>query len=157
MPPRPERPTETPDLPKSGALVSRNVTIDGHRTSVRLEPFMWLSLFDICKIERITVHKLCSMINARRVPGMSLTAAIRVFVMAYYRAAATAEGHQDAGHGTGAPFRNTPFDLPAAPAGAEAAAGGERRFADRRAADCRAADCRAADHTALGRKVEEKV
>lgn len=35
----------------------------------------------------------------RKNPQTSLTAAIRVFLMLYYRAAATDEGHRRAGHG----------------------------------------------------------
>lgn len=95
----------------SSVLVSRNVTIDGHRTSIRLEPFMWDALLEICKNERMTIHKLCSMIAARKQLGGSLTAAIRVFIMAYFRAAATPEGHEMAHHGQGHPFQRTPFDL----------------------------------------------
>ena len=33
--------------------------------------------------------------------GTSLTAALRVFVMSYFRAAATEDGHHKAGHGVG--------------------------------------------------------
>lgn len=35
----------------------------------------------------------------RKKENTSLTAAIRVFLMLYYRAASTEEGHQNAGHG----------------------------------------------------------
>jgi len=45
-----------PDLGKVSTLVSRNVTIGGHRTSCRLEPFMWDALYDICARERVTIH-----------------------------------------------------------------------------------------------------
>ncbi|MEE8123006.1 MAG: hypothetical protein V3T93_02770, partial [Alphaproteobacteria bacterium] len=34
--------------------------------------------------------------------GSSLTAALRVFIMLYFRTAATEEGHAEAGHGNGA-------------------------------------------------------
>ncbi len=83
------------------SLVSRNITIDGHRTSVRLEPDMWTALHDICRRERASLHEVCTMIAAHRGRGASLTAAIRVFIMAYFRAAATDEGHRRAGHGNG--------------------------------------------------------
>ena len=40
-------PEETrPDLGKVSTLVSRNVTIGGHRTSCRLEPYMWDALYE---------------------------------------------------------------------------------------------------------------
>jgi predicted DNA-binding ribbon-helix-helix protein len=82
-------------------LVSKNVTIEGHRTSVRLEPAMWNSLIEICHRERASIHMVCSAI-ARHKPGeTSLTAAIRVFIMSYFRAAATEEGHVKSGHGQG--------------------------------------------------------
>ena len=81
------------------SLVSRNITILGRRTSVRLEPEMWLALRDISKREKCNMHEICSLIYARKQPNTSLTAAIRVFLMLYYRSAATEEGHARAGHG----------------------------------------------------------
>lgn len=86
-------------VPKS-TLISRNITVLGRRTSVRLEPEMWKSLRDIAKRENCKVHDICSLIQLRKNPNTSLTAAIRVFLMLYYRAAATEEGHKRAGHGS---------------------------------------------------------
>lgn len=80
-------------------LVSKNVTIMGRRTSVRLEPEMWRALKDISRREKCTVHDLCSMVYMCKKPLSSLTASIRVFLMLYYKAAATEEGHQKARHG----------------------------------------------------------
>lgn len=80
-------------------LISKNITILGRRTSVRLEPEMWFALKDIAKRERCSVHEVCSLIQIRKNAMTSLTAAIRVFLMLYYRAATTEEGHQRAGHG----------------------------------------------------------
>lgn len=80
-------------------LVSKNVTILGRRTSVRLEPEMWLALKDISRREGCSIHDICSLIQIRKNPMTSLTAAIRVFLMLYYRAASTEEGHHRAGHG----------------------------------------------------------
>jgi predicted DNA-binding ribbon-helix-helix protein len=94
---------------KQSTLVSRNVTIAGHRTSCRLEPFMWDSLHDICNRERLSIHSLCTRINERKDANTSLTAAIRVFALAYFRAAATEEGHHRVSHGQGDPFVQTPF------------------------------------------------
>jgi predicted DNA-binding ribbon-helix-helix protein len=82
-------------------LVSKNITVDGHRTSVRLEPAMWNSLNDICRRERASIHVVCSAIAQHKPVETSLTAAIRVFIMSYYRAAATEEGHAKSGHGQG--------------------------------------------------------
>ena len=90
--------TEKTKAPRS-TLVSRNVTIAEHRTSVRLEPEMWSGLSEICRRERGSLHEVCTYVAARKLENTSLTAAIRVFVMSYFRAGATEEGHVKAGHG----------------------------------------------------------
>lgn len=87
------------DDPKS-TLVSRNITVLGRRTSVRLEPEMWRALKDISGRECCTIHDLCSLIALRKNARTSLTAAIRVFLMLYYRAASTEDGHKRVGHGS---------------------------------------------------------
>ena len=80
--------------------VMRNVTVSGHRTSIRLEPEMWDGIQEICRREGCTMHELCSIVERRR-QRSSFTAALRVFIMLYFRVAATEEGHAEAGHGTG--------------------------------------------------------
>ena len=60
---------------------------------------MWNELRHICRREGHTIHDLCTRINHRRAPNRSLTSAIRVYLMTYYRSAATEEGHAQAGHG----------------------------------------------------------
>ena len=70
-------------------LEPRNIVVDGHRTSVRLEPDMWSALEDIVHRERTTLNRLCSLIERRRSQS-SLTAAIRVYVLNYFRTAAAA-------------------------------------------------------------------
>lgn len=87
------------DEENRSTLVSRNITILGRRTSVRLEPEMWNALRDIAKREGCSTHDICSLINIRKNIRTSLTGAIRVFLMLYYRAAATEEGHARVGHG----------------------------------------------------------
>jgi predicted DNA-binding ribbon-helix-helix protein len=79
-------------------LVNRNITIDGRRTSIRLEPAMWDALADICRREGTTRAAVCSGICVHKQEETTLTAALRVFIMAYFRAAATEEGHLKAGH-----------------------------------------------------------
>lgn len=86
------------------SLISRNVTICDHRTSVRLEPDMWSGLREICRREHATMHVLCTHVAAQKPANSSLTAAIRVFIMNYFRAAATEDGHSKAGHGPGGFF-----------------------------------------------------
>lgn len=90
--------TESGDI--KSTLISRNVTILGRRTSVRLEPEMWRALREIATIEHCTVHEICSLIALRKNKNTSMTAAIRVFLMLYYRAASTEDGHLRAGHGS---------------------------------------------------------
>ncbi|MDD5586424.1 MAG: ribbon-helix-helix domain-containing protein [Alphaproteobacteria bacterium] len=90
--------------PCRSSLVSRNITIDNHRTSVRLEPDMWTGLREICRREHVSLHDLCSAVATRKAANTSLTAAIRVFIMSYFRAAATEDGHSKAGHGPGGSF-----------------------------------------------------
>jgi predicted DNA-binding ribbon-helix-helix protein len=82
-------------------LISHNIMIEGRRTSVRLEKEMWMAIKEIARRERCTVHALCDVISLRKKPDTSLTAAIRVFIMAYFQAAATDDGHTRAGHGRG--------------------------------------------------------
>ena len=100
-----------PSLSGKSTLVSGNVTIAGHRTSLRLEPEMWDALKGVCARERLSIHEVCSRIDARRQDGTSLTSAVRTFMVKYYQGAATDEGHQRAGHGNGDPFGWAPvFD-----------------------------------------------
>lgn len=87
------------DFGPKTTLVSHNVTVMRRRTSVRLEPEMWAALRDIAKREQCSIHDICTLIGVRKNPRTSLTGAIRVFLMLYFRAASTEEGHQKAGHG----------------------------------------------------------
>jgi predicted DNA-binding ribbon-helix-helix protein len=79
-------------------LVSRNVTLAGRRTSLRMERAIWEALEEICRREAETLHDLVQRIDGDR-RERTLTAGVRVFVLQYYRAAATEAGHAAAGHG----------------------------------------------------------
>ena len=85
--PRPRRDQESPP----SSLVIRNVVVGGHRTSVRLEPVMWDALQDIARRRRVTMHDLVTYIDRARTAS-SLTAAIRVYIVDFYRAAALPAG-----------------------------------------------------------------
>lgn len=87
------------EIEYKSSLLSRNITVLGKRTSVRLEPEMWRELKNISVRERCTTHDLCSLIALRKNERTSLTAAIRVFLMLYFRAASTENGHARVGHG----------------------------------------------------------
>jgi len=106
------------------ALITRNIRIGLHRTSLRLEASMWDALKDIGEREDLSLDALCTRIKERldaqaRQRGLlpeendvTLASAVRVFIAAYYRTAADTDGHARAGHGRGDPFVNTPFSAP---------------------------------------------
>jgi predicted DNA-binding ribbon-helix-helix protein len=73
------------------SLVIRNVVVAGRRTSVRLEPVMWEALHDIARRREVTIHDLVTQIERSRTAS-SLTAAIRVYIVDFYRAAALLAG-----------------------------------------------------------------
>lgn len=77
---------------RPSTLVNRNITVAGHRTSVRLEPAMWEALHQVCQREQKSVHDVVTEI-ARTQLESSLTAAIRVYLMSYFRAEAMLAAH----------------------------------------------------------------
>ena len=83
----------------NSSLIIKNVKVYGHRTSVRLEPEMWNSLKEIAQRESSSVSDLCTTISMCKKPLSSLTSAIRIFIMFYYKAASTETGHARAKHG----------------------------------------------------------
>lgn len=80
---------------RRSTLINRNVTVGGHRTSVRLEAAMWDALRQICQREKKSLHALVTQIAQHQVES-SLTAAIRVYLMSYFRAAFQESGRHDA-------------------------------------------------------------
>tara|TARA_B100000780_G_C20861125_1_gene342330 strand:- start:96 stop:374 length:279 start_codon:yes stop_codon:yes gene_type:complete len=72
-------------------LISRNVTVNGRRTSLRLESATWEALDQICEAEKINVHQLCTMIEGVR-SGSSRTSTVRAFIVTYFRLAASRAG-----------------------------------------------------------------
>jgi len=116
----PERRTQTRRTnPSAGAspLVSRTVRIAGQSRQIRIEPSYWEALEEIAGRERVSVDELCTDLKERLdaqvsqgETGVSLANAVRVFVVGYFRQAATEMGHSRAGHGRGDPLVSTPFD-----------------------------------------------
>jgi predicted DNA-binding ribbon-helix-helix protein len=85
----PRRPPRSREISPS-SLTIRNVVVGGHRTSVRLEPVMWDALRDIARTRAMALNDLVTEIGRNR-GAPSLTAAIRVYIVDFYRnAAATA-------------------------------------------------------------------
>jgi predicted DNA-binding ribbon-helix-helix protein len=63
--------------------------VGARRTSVRLEPVLWDALADIAQQRQLTVTQLVTQIDRKR-GSLGLTAAIRVYIVRFYQAAATA-------------------------------------------------------------------
>jgi len=66
---------------------------------MRLEPELWEALAEISARERQDINHL-----VRRIEGVGheggRTSAVRVFVLQYFRAAASESGHRATGHGS---------------------------------------------------------
>jgi len=80
-------------------LINRNVVAGRGRTSMRLEPELWDALLEICERESQDMSTLVRQVEQAGHEG-GRTSAVRVFVLSYFRAAATEQGHGFAGHGT---------------------------------------------------------
>lgn len=72
----------------------RNLSVNGRRTSIRLEPVMWEALSEICEIEDRSPAELCTVIDRRR-GAFALTGAIRIFITSYFRQRARSVGGVD--------------------------------------------------------------
>ena len=88
-------------------LVSRNVSLVDRRTSIRLEPEMWDALHEICVREGRSINEICSEIDRNRSQS-GLTAGVRVYILNYFRQAATEEGHARASRYRTSPSGRSP-------------------------------------------------
>jgi predicted DNA-binding ribbon-helix-helix protein len=77
----------------ASSLVIRNIVVAGRRTSMRLEPAMWDALQDIARRLGVSVHELVTQVDRDRTAS-SLTAAIRVFIVEFYRRTSYLPGYQ---------------------------------------------------------------
>ncbi len=66
--------------------VIHNVVVGGRRTSLRMEPVMWDALQDIAHRQQVTVRDLVTDIDRERT-ALSLTAAVRTYIVDFYRLA----------------------------------------------------------------------
>lgn len=83
-------------------LVSRNIVSVGGRTSMRMEPEMWKGLEELCHREGFTASEFVTSIDNRRGTKNDpegRTSAVRMAIFAYFKDAATPEGHALVGHG----------------------------------------------------------
>jgi predicted DNA-binding ribbon-helix-helix protein len=94
------------------SLVSRDLVICGRKTTVCLEDKMWGSLNVIAEHKGCSVHDLCSLVCEQKTNDQGVSSAIRMFLMLYYRNAATEAGHAEAGHFNQKPRRKAQFTRP---------------------------------------------
>jgi predicted DNA-binding ribbon-helix-helix protein len=69
----------------------RNVTVLGQRTSIRLEPEFWEVMEEMARRGGVSIHQLCSAVEAQRRPGQSRTSAIRAHLLRNLRLRDAAE------------------------------------------------------------------
>src|SRR5438105_1731160 len=80
---------------RASSLTIHSLMVAGRRTTVRLEPKMWDALREIARLRRVSMNALVTEIDRTRTAS-GLTAAIRVYVVEFYRAAALAAGQAQA-------------------------------------------------------------
>ncbi len=59
----------------------------------------WDALYEICRIENISKNNLIELIESYKPKTLGLTYSTRLFLVSYFREAASVLGHQSAGHG----------------------------------------------------------
>ena len=64
------------------SLVSQNIYVNAHRTSMRLEPEVWRALEDNAGFESQSINALCPLVHKLPCDG-SLTSGTRTFAMLY--------------------------------------------------------------------------
>ena len=85
--------------PHQSGLINRNIYLKNRRTGMRLDDVTWTALREVALREGIAPKQLYARIANRRSKDLSFTVAVRQYLMQYFRAAATEEGHAEAGHG----------------------------------------------------------
>lgn len=66
-------------------MTKRSLTVAGHRTSISLEDPFWQGLAEIATARRSSIAALVANLDRTRATGTNLSAAIRVFVLDWYR------------------------------------------------------------------------
>jgi len=82
----------------SSRLIVRNIATTGGRTTVKVEPEFWDALQEISVREGLSINALFREIDETRGEN-GRTSACCVFILQYYRFAATETGHAAVGHG----------------------------------------------------------
>jgi len=73
----------------STTLITRSMTLNGRRTSVRVEAAVWDALNEIAAREGVAVRDICARVDAAREES-TLAASLRIHVLRYFRTAAAA-------------------------------------------------------------------
>lgn len=79
-------------------LINKVVIVNNRRTSMRLCDKEWDAFEEICEKEKISKNDLLSIIEEIKNNALGLTYSARLFVIEYFREAATADGHTKAKH-----------------------------------------------------------
>ena len=66
--------------------IKRSLTLGGHRTSVTLEDEFWRAFREIAESKSMGINELAAEIDVARGVETGLATAIRLFVLAHYRA-----------------------------------------------------------------------
>lgn len=74
--------------------IKRSFSIDGHRTSISLEPPFWTALRDVATKERIPLARLVATIDQNR-GDTGLSSAVRIWLLSYFRT--RSDGRSDEG------------------------------------------------------------
>jgi predicted DNA-binding ribbon-helix-helix protein len=69
-------------------MSKRSLTVAGHRTSISLEDPFWQALTEIAAERKSSVARLVADIDRTRPNKENLSAAIRLFILDWYRTAA---------------------------------------------------------------------
>jgi predicted DNA-binding ribbon-helix-helix protein len=66
-------------------MPKRSVTIAGHRTSISLEEAFWRALSEIAEAKGESLAGLIAAIDGKRHRGTNLSAAIRIYVLEWFK------------------------------------------------------------------------
>jgi predicted DNA-binding ribbon-helix-helix protein len=69
-------------------MPKRSVTIAGHRTSISLEQEFWSALSEIAEVKGESLAGLIAAVDDARAHDINLSAAIRIYVLEWFRSRA---------------------------------------------------------------------
>jgi predicted DNA-binding ribbon-helix-helix protein len=96
--PKPPRPCRAPVRP-------RTIWIGNRKTTIRFSEELLSALGEIGLRERCDRDEICAMVARTKPKDVTLTRALNLFVLRYFRDACTEEGHLAVGHGSIYPAR----------------------------------------------------